>query len=37
MKELSKKWSELIRIRDVCNVSIEEKRASKEIGSSLRG
>ena len=34
-KELSKKWSELIRIRDVCNVSIEEKRASKEIGSSL--
>ena len=34
-KELSKKWSELIRIRDVCNVSIEEKRTSKEIGSSL--
>ena len=26
---------ELIKIRDVCNISIEEKRASKEIGSSL--
>jgi isoleucyl-tRNA synthetase len=26
---------ELIRIRDICNMSIEEKRASKEIGSSL--
>jgi len=34
-KELSKKWLELIKIRDVCNISIEEKRASKEIGSSL--
>ncbi len=33
--ELAKKWSELIKIRDVCNISIEEKRASKEIGSSL--
>ena len=32
---LEKKWSKLIKIRDVCNVSIEEKRASKEIGSSL--
>ncbi len=33
--ELCEKWSELIKIRDVCNVSIEAKRASKEIGSSL--
>ena len=24
-----------MKIREVCNVSIEEKRASKEIGSSL--
>ena len=23
------------KIRDICNISIEEKRASKEIGSSL--
>ena len=30
-----KKWLELIKIRDICNVSIEEKRANKEIGSSL--
>ena len=28
-------WTELIKIRDICNISIEEKRASKEIGSSL--
>ena len=34
-KELDEKWSELIKIRNICNVSIEEKRASKEIGSSL--
>ena len=33
--KLSKKWVELINIRDICNISIEEKRASKEIGSSL--
>ncbi len=32
---LNKKWSELIKIRNICNISIEEKRASKEIGSSL--
>ena len=25
----------MIKIRNICNVSIEEKRASKEIGSSL--
>ena len=29
------KWLELIKIRDICNISIEEKRASKVIGSSL--
>ena len=32
---LNKKWQELIKIRNICNISIEEKRASKEIGSSL--
>ena len=34
-QKLSEKWIELIKIRDICNISIEEKRASKEIGSSL--
>ena len=34
-KELNKKWTELKKIRDICNISIEAKRASKEIGSSL--
>ncbi len=34
-KELSNKWSKLVQIRDKCNSSIELKRASKEIGSSL--
>ena len=34
-EKLCQKWIELIKIRDVCNISIEEKRASKEIGSSL--
>ena len=34
-KNLNSKWNELIRIRDKCNSSIEIKRASKEIGSSL--
>ncbi len=33
--ELSNKWMELLKIRDACNLSIEEKRANKEIGSSL--
>ena len=33
--ELSNKWMQLIQIRDICNISIEEKRANKEIGSSL--
>ena len=34
-EKISNKWSELIKIRNICNISIEEKRASKEIGSSL--
>ncbi len=34
-KVINSKWTELIRIRDKCNSSIELKRASKEIGSSL--
>ena len=33
--DLNNKWTELIKIRDKCNSSIELKRASKEIGSSL--
>ncbi len=32
---LNEKWNELIKVRNICNISIEEKRASKEIGSSL--
>ena len=32
---LEKKWEKLITIRNACNISIEEKRSSKEIGSSL--
>ena len=35
MKNLNNKWIQLLKIRDICNLSIEEKRASKEIGSSL--
>ncbi len=34
-EKLYQKWLELIKIRNICNVSIEEKRANKEIGSSL--
>ncbi|MDC3074333.1 isoleucine--tRNA ligase, partial [Candidatus Pelagibacter sp.] len=34
-EKLYKKWLELIKIRNICNISIEEKRANKEIGSSL--
>ncbi|MDC0043953.1 isoleucine--tRNA ligase [Candidatus Pelagibacter sp.] len=34
-QKLNEKWVELKKIRDVCNISIEEKRANKEIGSSL--
>ncbi len=32
---LNLKWLKLIKIRDVCNLSIEEKRSAKIIGSSL--
>ena len=34
-KKLGQKWEELKKIRDICNISIEAKRSSKEIGSSL--
>ena len=34
-EKLNEKWIQLKKIRDVCNISIEEKRRSKEIGSSL--
>jgi isoleucyl-tRNA synthetase len=34
-ENLNQKWLELIKIRNICNISIEEKRATKEIGSSL--
>ncbi|MDA7576610.1 isoleucine--tRNA ligase [Candidatus Pelagibacter sp.] len=34
-EKLNIKWLELIKIRNICNISIEEKRANKEIGSSL--
>ncbi len=33
--KLNEKWNELNKIRNICNISIEEKRANKEIGSSL--
>ena len=33
--ELNLKWEKLLKIRDACNLSIEQKRANKEIGSSL--
>jgi isoleucyl-tRNA synthetase len=33
--ELNLKWDKLKKIRDICNLSIEEKRAAKIIGSSL--
>ena len=33
--QLNNKWIELKKIRDICNISIEAKRATKEIGSSL--
>ncbi|MDB3888264.1 isoleucine--tRNA ligase [Candidatus Pelagibacter sp.] len=32
---LNLKWLKLIKIRDVCNLSIEERRSAKIIGSSL--
>tara|TARA_B100000287_G_C20645450_1_gene784958 strand:+ start:1 stop:1362 length:1362 start_codon:yes stop_codon:yes gene_type:complete len=34
-KSLNDKWITLKKIRDNCNISIEEKRANKIIGSSL--
>ena len=34
-EKLNSKWVELINLRNICNISIEEKRANKEIGSSL--
>ncbi len=34
-EKLNLKWLELIKIRNICNISIEEKRGNKEIGSSL--
>ena len=34
-EDLNLKWLELIKIRDICNLSIEEKRSAKIIGSSL--
>ena len=33
--KLEKRWAELIKIRNECNISIEAKRAEKIIGSSL--
>ena len=33
--QLNQKWLDLLKIRNICNISIEEKRATKEIGSSL--
>ncbi|MDC0031080.1 isoleucine--tRNA ligase [Candidatus Pelagibacter sp.] len=33
--KLDEKWTKLKKIRDICNISIEAKRATKEIGSSL--
>ena len=32
---LSKKWADLYQIKQEVNIAIEEKRSSKEIGSSL--
>ena len=34
-EKLNKKWIELKKIRDICNISIDYKRVNKEIGSSL--
>ncbi len=34
-KKLNEKWSNLFKIKQDANIAIEEKRASKEIGSSL--
>jgi isoleucyl-tRNA synthetase len=34
-KQLSDKWEKLFKIKQEANIAIEEKRSSKEIGSSL--
>jgi len=34
-KKLANKWKELVNLRNNCNISIEEKRSQKLIGSSL--
>ena len=34
-KNLDEKWKSLFKIKQEANIAIEEKRASKEIGSSL--
>ena len=34
-KQLSDKWEQLFKIKQEANIAIEEKRSSKEIGSSL--
>ena len=34
-KRLSEKWDQLLKIKQHANIAIEEKRSSKEIGSSL--
>jgi len=34
-KKLKEKWEELFKIKQEANIAIEEKRSSKEIGSSL--
>jgi len=34
-KELNEKWEKLFKIKQEANIAIEEKRSSKEIGSSL--
>ena len=34
-ESLNNKWRDLFRIKQEVNIAIEEKRASKEIGSSL--
>ncbi len=33
--ELNEKWNKIRKIKEISNISIEEKRISKEIGSSL--
>ncbi len=32
---INEKWNKVRKIKDTCNISIEEKRSTKEIGSSL--